>query len=189
MKTPGFNTIGISILIVLNLIIAGVLIFGRPGRHGMHGPMGGHDKDRVHQRGPGKDFTNGHNHPVNDRKAWHMRDGFGHRPMDDLNLSEDQKAKMEKLRKEHREKSEALMEKTGELRKKEAELLKSGTLDDARMNALATEFAQYQKELHLLKLNHFKSINTILTPEQKEKFQERFKDRKEGWRRHQPMED
>lgn len=163
MKNISFTTIGISILIALNLFIAGFLFFGHQKRNGFHGRM------HMHERNHSKV-----NHYMEKGRAEFRRNKhFSHHPMKELNLSADQKEKMAELRKAFREQSKITRENMRELRTKETELRNSGKMDTEQMNALAIEYGSYQKDLHLAKLNHSQAVGAILTDEQKEQLSKR----------------
>lgn len=158
MKNISFTTIGIGILVALNLFIAGFLIFGHQKRNNFHGRM--HMHERKHSKV---------SHKMEKGRADFRRNKHvSHHPMKDLNLSVQQKEKMAELRKTFREQSKTTREKMREQRMKESELQKSGKMDTEQMNALALEYGSYQKDLHLLKLNHFQAVGAILTDEQRE---------------------
>jgi len=179
MKKFSFTAIGISIVIILNLVIAGFLAFDHHRGHHRKGHMRGHEKNEM-----------GIHRKVNHRGDFKRNNHRGHhRMMKDLNLSEEQTQKMETLRKEQRERSIAVMKKISELRSKETDLQKSGKLDEAQMNALAAEFGQYQQELHLLKLTHRNAMSNLLTKEQKEQMEKRFKERRNHGRKKEAYKD
>jgi Spy/CpxP family protein refolding chaperone len=170
MNRPNIITIAISILII-NMAILTFLFFS----HSRPGPRRGMQHHEKNENGAP-------HHMVHGRKNFGMRDHFKPRVMDELHLSDAQKEKMDQLRKVQQEQTARLMQKIREIRNRESGLIKTGKLDNAQMNALAAEFGQYQKELHLLKLNHLKAMHATLTPEQQEKFlkelNENVKDKK-----------
>lgn len=159
MKNLNFTIIGISILIVLNLVILSAMFFNRPGKHKFHGMRQGHEKTFMKHR----------NHPAHSKGDSKMQKRQ-HSPMGNLNLSEDQEKKVKQLRAEHRESIDELKGKIKDLRKKEMSMIKTGKIDPAQLNDLSTEFSSYQKELHHKKLQHFLAVSNLLTEEQKENF-------------------
>lgn len=169
MKRFSFTVIGISIIIMLNLLIAGILANAHHKGH--------HNKHMKGQRGPVK-F---HQRPVHQREAF--QGSRKHNRMKDLNLTEEQKQKMEVLRKEQREKAGVIIEKIDGLHTRELELQKAGKLDEVQVNAFAVEYGTYQKELHQVKLNHLQAFNSLLTDEQRTQMQKKFQERRNAAKR------
>ena len=102
-----------------------------------------------------------------------MRDGFG--PFGrDLNLTDDQKAQIQKITDSFRENDQALHEQMRTLHQNQADPM-SGTFDEAAVRAAAEARAKIQIELEVSHAKMMSQIATVLTAEQKAQLAERHK--------------
>ncbi|MCP2619015.1 Spy/CpxP family protein refolding chaperone [Candidatus Aminicenantes bacterium AC-335-A11] len=96
-----------------------------------------------------------------------------------IDLTEEQKSKLEELRKRRVEQLLDFHDKMGELRLKLKELLKDPEADEKEIESLIDEISKLKAEHFKGMLRHKKEIRAILTPEQLEKLNKLKKLREE----------
>lgn len=169
MKRFNFNIVGISILILLNLMTLSYLFYSNHRRGDKN--KRGHMEMRVAMKNyHGKNFM----------KKTH----FSHSPMKDLNLTEEQKNKFKELRASQKEIMLDLNKKMVVLKNKQETLLKENKLDSEQALLIANEFGQLEKDIQLAKMKHKLAIGNVLTSEQKEmysKSKDQFKERRKKY--------
>jgi periplasmic protein CpxP/Spy len=143
-----YRTLSTLITVVLGIMaLTATVGFGQfgqdPGRGGFAGP-GPH-----HGPGGGDGFLRG------------------------LNLSDEQKAKIEEIQKSFAESNKALFEQMHSLHDKEFANSNPGTFDEAAVRAAAQARANVQIELDVAHARMFSQIYNLLTAEQKAELQRR----------------
>jgi len=83
------------------------------------------------------------------------------------NLSEDQKAKIDKLRTDHLDAVKPLREKMKANREMRRKLMSADKQDQVAINANIDEHAKLQAQIMKLKTKHISSVRSLLTDEQK----------------------
>lgn len=157
MKSLNFTTIGISILIVLNVAMAFVLFSGTGRKQHNH-------KNRMHAM---------HNHRDKAEHKEHRRPFKRTECLKAIDLTDEQKKKIRDLNSTHQQEVKKVRMQVRELKKKERELVQEGALDENQLGALSDEFGQYQKDIYKLDLINKQAIQEVLTTEQKNAFAER----------------
>lgn len=114
-------------------------------------------------------FSHGHRHqgPPRDggfRGGQGSRDGLG--PLRDLNLTDDQKAQIKKIKDSFEESNKALFDQMHSLRGSEPDPM-SGNFDEAAVRAAAEARAKIQVELEVSRAKMMSQIAGVLTAEQK----------------------
>ncbi|HEX8890956.1 MAG TPA: Spy/CpxP family protein refolding chaperone [Pyrinomonadaceae bacterium] len=158
MKLSLTKKSGIIAVVVALLLALAVVAFSQEGR----GP------------GPGRGFHGG--------PGGAPRDGLG--PIArDLNLTDDQKAQIKKIRESFEESTKALREQLRTLHEGQGDPLKDGTFDEAAVRAAAQARANVQVELEVQHAKMMSQIFAVLTTEQKaqlaakhQQFEQRRKD-------------
>jgi len=158
MKSLNFTTVGISILIVLNISMAVVLFTGHFKRnkfnHVKAKTMAMHSKRSAHT-GPARHKE----HPARFRKNECLKVA---------NLTDEQKEKIKDLNGTHRNEIKKIRTQMKDLRKKEQEFVQGDNVNENQLALLSDEFAQYQKDIYKLRLNNRQAIQNTLTAEQKD---------------------
>lgn len=179
MKKITFTTAGIAILILLQLSVIGFMFFGRHkgGHHARsHGDKAQACPASFKEHGRGGHHGRGPQH--------HGAGGLLF--LEDLNLTAEQKTKIDALKKEHFKTEEANRAKHRELKEKQFQLLQRETLDQAQVDALATQSGQLKKEEVLSRMAFYHSVQQVLTKEQKEQLKQRMERRPEHRSGEQP---
>jgi Spy/CpxP family protein refolding chaperone len=113
-------------------------------------------------------FSHGHRHQGprggGFRGGQGPRDGLG--PLRDLNLTDDQKAQIKKIKDSFEESNKALFDQLRALRGSEPDPM-SGTFDEAAVRAAAEGRAKIQVELEVSHAKMMSQIAGVLTAEQK----------------------
>jgi Spy/CpxP family protein refolding chaperone len=175
MKNITFTTAGIAFLILLQL---GTLTYIFLGHHrGHHGRA--HNGKEHYQMKAGAcpaSFKGGDRGHGNSDGPQQGRGKHGHGPMsfEGLNLTPEQQTRIDALKQKHEESEKSIKIKVRELRTKQFQLLREEKLDDAQAESIATQLGQYKKEEALSRMNFFRSVQQVLTKEQKEKLKERM---------------
>ena len=87
----------------------------------------------------------------------------------DLNLSDNQVEKFEKLRMENFDKSKLLMNRADELKKRLSEELANDKIDTAKANSIANEIGSIYAQIEKKRFDHFAKLIALCTPEQQAK--------------------
>lgn len=153
MKT-NWKKMSAVIAIVGALLLTAVVGFSQQGRRQGPPERGFHD-------GPG----GGPGRPGG------PRDGFG--PLRDLNLTDAQKAQIEKIRASFEESTKSLREQLRSLHESQPDLLTSGTFDEAAVRAAAEARAKVEVEMEVAHARMASQIGAVLTAEQKAQLTER----------------
>ena len=90
---------------------------------------------------------------------------------DELQLSADQMATFERLRKAHFQKARQLDNKAFQLREKVTKSLFESSPDSAKLDSMATQIGELQGELERLRFYHFQDLKALCTPGQRKKFE------------------
>ncbi|HEV7844005.1 MAG TPA: Spy/CpxP family protein refolding chaperone [Pyrinomonadaceae bacterium] len=121
---------------------------------------------------PGRGFHDGHG----------PHDGLG--PLRDINLTDDQKAQIEKIKASFEESTKALHEQMRALHESQPDPLSGGAFDEAAVRAAAEARAKVQVELEVAHARAMSQVFALLTPEQKaqlaakrQEFEQRHKER------------
>jgi protein CpxP len=88
----------------------------------------------------------------------------------ELHLSNIQQQQFADLRKEHFSKAEALIRGKHELRKAMLGLLKDSTVNEDRVQRTAAAIGTKETELAVATFEHFRSLRSLCSPEQQQKF-------------------
>lgn len=102
----------------------------------------------------------------------------------DLNLSDEQKAQIQKIKESFEESTKALHEQMRSLHEQEFDALKDGAFDEAAVRRAAQARAGVQVELEVAHARMLSQVFAVLTPEQKAKLNERrqqFEQRHREW--------
>jgi protein CpxP len=133
------------------------------------GPQGGR------RGGPGRDFHGG-------PRGGGPRDGLG--PLRDLNLTDEQKAQIQKIHASFEESTRALREQMRTLHENGADPLSTGVFDEAAVRAAAQARANVQVEMDVAHARMMSQVFAVLTPEQKtqlaakrQEFEQRHRER------------
>lgn len=87
-----------------------------------------------------------------------------------LSLDEEQQAKFEVLKEDHRGKMRELNSGTDEMLQAYFMLLESGEIDSTQKDSLESEFAALEKEKINVTFDHFQKLKTLCNPDQQEEF-------------------
>jgi Spy/CpxP family protein refolding chaperone len=98
-------------------------------------------------------------------------DGFG--PLRDLNLTDEQKAQVEKIRTSFEESTKALHEQLRALHESQPDPLSTGTFDEAAVRAAAEARARVEVELEVARARMASQVFALLTAEQRAQLNER----------------
>lgn len=88
----------------------------------------------------------------------------------ELNLTDEQKQKLEKMRDEHHEQAAKMHRQNGPMHHRFFDMLANA--DTAAVLRLADSMGQFHKNMELMTFAHFKKIRAICTPAQQKKFDE-----------------
>lgn len=105
-------------------------------------------------------------------------DGPGHRPdlfhfmVNELQMTKEQEAQYDVMRRAHHEKVVELQEASRKLHDKFFNLLQGAETDSILVNQLADSIASNQKQVDLITFRHFQQVRSICTPPQQKKFDE-----------------
>lgn len=157
MKSLNFTTVGISILIVLNVAMAFVLFSGTTGKKHFR-------KTRMHTM-QSHDKAEGKKHRGHFNKRSECFEAIG--------LTDEQKKEIKHLNRTHQKEMKMVRTQIRDLKKKERELVQAGTLNENQLSLLSNEFGQYQKDIYKLGLSKKQAIQNVLTVEQKSTLDER----------------
>jgi Spy/CpxP family protein refolding chaperone len=97
---------------------------------------------------------------------------FGEMDFSLLNLTDEQKEKIEQIRTENRPKMRDVHRRLGESFKQMSDLMFDGTSTEAQIRKKGDEVRLIHKEVDDLQLNDFLAIRAILTPEQRTKLKD-----------------
>ncbi len=89
---------------------------------------------------------------------------------EELHLSETQQQQFATLRKEHFSKAEALIREKHELRKAMLGLLREDTVNEDQMHRMAAAIGMKESELAVATFEHFRSLRSLCSPDQQQKF-------------------
>lgn len=166
MKT-NWKKMSAVIAIVGALLLTAVVGFSQQGR-----PQGPPPHERGFRGGPG----GGPGGPGG------QRDGLG--PLRDINLTDEQKAQIEKIRANFEENTKALREQMRSLHESQPDLLTGGTFDEGAVRAAAAARANVGVELEVAHARMASQIAAVLTAEQKAQLNERrqqFEQKRQVW--------
>lgn len=138
------------------LLLTAVVEFSQQGR-----PQGPPPHERGFRGGPGGG-PGGPGGP---------RDGLG--PLRDLNLTDAQKAQIEKIKASFEESTKELREQMRSLHESQPDLLTGGTFDEAAVRAAAEARAKVEIEMEVAHARMASQIAAVLTAEQKAQLNER----------------
>jgi periplasmic protein CpxP/Spy len=127
---------------------------------------------------PGRGFHGGPGGPGGPRDG-----GLG--PLRDLNLTDDQKAQIEKLKASFEESTKALHEQMRSLHESQPDPLAGGAFDEAAVRAAAEARAKVEVELEVAHARLMSQVFAILTPEQKAQLNERRQQFEQRRREHE----
>ena len=164
------RTLGLSALAAAVLVAAAVVVVSQqpgppPGGPMGRGPMGGGPLGPGPMgRGPG--FDGGPQGPGGPRQ------GFGpFGPVTrELNLTDDQRAQIQKIQESFRESDKALFDQMRALHEKQGDVA-PGTFDEAAFRSAAEARAKIQIELEVSRAKMMSQIFNVLTAEQKAQIQ------------------
>ena len=94
----------------------------------------------------------------------------------ELQLSDEQNKRFKELRQQHREKMRQLREELHQLHEAFHNSHTSGTPNKQQLEQKADELTQKERELKQLNIEHFLSMRQLLQPEQRQRFDELFKE-------------
>jgi Spy/CpxP family protein refolding chaperone len=94
--------------------------------------------------------------------------------VEELKLTDEQKSKLESLSFEFRKSQAELIGKLSKARIELQELLSAERPDKSAIDKKANEIAGYVSELTKLRINHWLSVQQVLTPEQRKILKEKF---------------
>ncbi|MEZ4750297.1 MAG: Spy/CpxP family protein refolding chaperone [Bdellovibrionota bacterium] len=116
--------------------------------------------------------------------------GGGHRMLKDLDLTKEQREKVQALRKANRDKSKAIRAKMKDARKAMFEKMKDAKASDADIRKTFEVVSGYRNEMQRLHFEETLEIRKILTPEQRVKLANKVTEKIENLReRIQEMEE
>lgn len=108
-------------------------------------------------------------------------DMMGPRLMERLNLSDDQKNQIEKLRTDFQKQQIAQRAKVQTAAVELRQLLRAENPDKAAIEKKIQEVAQLRAQLQTARVNHMLNVRKVLTPEQQKMVREAVKERARGW--------
>jgi protein CpxP len=109
-------------------------------------------------------------------------DGLG--PLHDLNLTDEQKAQIEKIRASFEESTKSLRDQLHTLHESQPDPMTAGTFDEAAVRAAAEARAKVEVELEVAHARMASQVFALLTAEQKTQLNERrqqFEQRRRDW--------
>lgn len=101
------------------------------------------------------------------------------RPFGQLNLTEQQKQKIESLRDQQREASEPYHNQLRDLREQMSAIVEASAFNEAAARAVIAKEAQLETELKLIRVRTDNAIHNVLTAEQKAKLEDLRRNRRE----------
>ncbi|MCK5076534.1 MAG: periplasmic heavy metal sensor [Calditrichia bacterium] len=137
------TTLLIVLLLILNISMIGIILFGHFNRPGMRPP------------GPGPNSDN----------SFHFMTR-------ELGLSEDQKEKFKQLRKEHFIITRDLNDNMRDIKRKITEELFKDNVDTVKVNRFLIDFGKTHEEFEREVFNHFLALKEACLPHQKQKLQD-----------------
>lgn len=103
-----------------------------------------------------------------------------HRAIDQLDLSEDQKASIAALRESHQASRQSHRESMKNLRQQKRELKRSSPVDEAAIRSLNQQIAELKSEQEIHRAKAREEVKALLTEEQKAQLEEIRKNRQEA---------
>jgi Spy/CpxP family protein refolding chaperone len=140
-----WKKISAAVIVVGALLLMAMVGFSQEGRR----PQGPPPNGRGFHGGPGG-----------------PRDG-GMRPLRDLNLTDEQKAQIEKIRTGFEESTKALHEQLRTLHESEPDPMSGAAFDEAAVRAAAEARAKVMVELEVAHARMMSQVSAVLTAEQK----------------------
>lgn len=165
MKKLSFDTIGIAVLILLNLGILSTLFFLQEHKCG-------HKKERqgMHHREAHREKWERHSKDNKEGDHHHADRYF--QKIEHLGLSHEQEEKAKMLGNTSRERIREHEKEIHKIRRQEWQLLSTENPDTTTAIKLSAQFAKAHQQLLLEKINCRRSVNAVLTKEQKDKLRD-----------------
>lgn len=163
LRTLGLSAVAAAVLVAAAVVVVSQQPGPPPGGPMGQGPMG----PRPMGPGPGgPGFRGGAQGPGGPRQGFGPFGPFGR----ELNLTDDQKAQIQKIQESFRESDKALFEQMRALHDKQGDIT-PGTFDEAAFRSAAEARSKIQIELEVSHAKMMTQVFNVLTAEQKAQIQ------------------